>query len=333
MSRCPHSPHGLTESSQGLSHWFSPERPEATRRTVAAGSRRSMRRRWRGGARTLGKAGRMTRGHHRDTAAHDAHEQTMQRPRIPARSTDSSSTATQSSKSDGKQLVPCSHAGHYRFGGTDLSSEEPSGLLRTPARHEGGYLALRQRPTGDTGGAHRSTGGGRGRTSRGQISHRCHRRHDARTHGRRPQMKNRPRLAVDTSVAIPLLVASHQAHEAVHAWAKGRRLSLSGHALAETYAVLTRLPGDARVSPADAVRLIDDWFLETLTLPTASIVDVHRRLARLGISGGAVYDGIVALAALENGAILATRDARARATYEAVGTSVEILHSADSAEE
>ena len=76
----------------------------------------------------------------------------MQRPRIPARSTDSSSTATQSSKSDGKQLVPCSHAGHYRFGGTDLSSEEPSGLLRTPARHEGGYLALRQRPTGDTGG-------------------------------------------------------------------------------------------------------------------------------------------------------------------------------------
>lgn len=183
------------------------------------------------------------------------------------------------------------------------------------------------------GGAHRSTGGGRGRTSRGQISHRCHRRHDARTHGRRPQMKNRPRLAVDTSVSIPLLVASHQAHEAVHAWAKGRRLSLSGHALAENYAVLTRLPGDARVSPADAVRLIDDWFLETLTLPTASIVDVHRRLARLGISGGAVYDGIVALAALENGAILATRDARARVTYEAVGTSVEILHSADSAEE
>ena len=60
-----------------------------------------------------------------------------------------------------------------------------------------------------------------------------------------------PRFAVDTSVAVPLLVASHQAHGAVHSWARGRELSLSGHALAETYAVLTRLPGDARVSPAD----------------------------------------------------------------------------------
>ena len=42
-------------------------------------------------------------------------------------------------------------------------------------------------------------------------------------------------------------------------------------------------------------------------------------------AGGAVYDGLVALAARENDAVLVTRDARARATYEAVGTSVEIL--------
>ena len=44
-----------------------------------------------------------------------------------------------------------------------------------------------------------------------------------------------------------------------------------------------------------------------------------------GCISGAVYDGLVALAARENGAVLVTRDARARATYEAVGTSVEIL--------
>ena len=138
-------------------------------------------------------------------------------------------------------------------------------------------------------------------------------------------MTDRPRTAVDTSVAVPLLVASHQAHEAVHSWARGRKLSLSGHALAETYAVLTRLPGDARVSPADAALLIDDWFPETLRLPTESVADVHRRLARLGISGGAVYDALVALAALDNGAVLATRDARARATYETVGVGTEIL--------
>jgi hypothetical protein len=34
------------------------------------------------------------------------------------------------------------------------------------------------------------------------------------------------------------------------------------HTLAETYSVLTRLPGDARVHPADAVVLIDENFAE-----------------------------------------------------------------------
>jgi len=47
-------------------------------------------------------------------------------------------------------------------------------------------------------------------------------------------------------------------------------------------------------------------------------------LSRLGIAGGAVYDALVALAAVEHEADLATRDARARATYEAVGASVVV---------
>lgn len=45
-------------------------------------------------------------------------------------------------------------------------------------------------------------------------------------------------------------------------------------------------------------------------------------LSRLGIAGGAVYDALVALAAKEHGAALATRDARARGTYDAVGVAV-----------
>jgi toxin FitB len=45
-------------------------------------------------------------------------------------------------------------------------------------------------------------------------------------------------------------------------------------------------------------------------------------LSRLGIAGGAVYDALVALAAKEHGAALATRDARARGTYDAVGVTV-----------
>ena len=44
-----------------------------------------------------------------------------------------------------------------------------------------------------------------------------------------------------------------------------------------------------------------------------------------GIAGGAVYDALVALAAREHGAALATRDARARGTQDAVGVEVIVV--------
>lgn len=48
-------------------------------------------------------------------------------------------------------------------------------------------------------------------------------------------------------------------------------------------------------------------------------------LGGLGIAGGAVYDALVGLAAAEHGALLATRDARARDTYALVGAAVLIV--------
>jgi len=132
-------------------------------------------------------------------------------------------------------------------------------------------------------------------------------------------------LAVDTSVAVPLLVRSHQHHADVVRWWDGQELALSGHALAETYSVLTRLPGDARLSAEDAARLLDARFTRPLTLSGSSAEAVHVTLSRLGIAGGAVYDGLVALAAKTHGAALATRDARARGTYDAVGVTVVLV--------
>lgn len=127
---------------------------------------------------------------------------------------------------------------------------------------------------------------------------------------------------------MPLLVTSHPQHVAVSQWARGRRLGLSGHALAETYSVLTRLPGDARVDPADAVTLIDENFPEPLQLGADAARGAHREFARRGVAGGATYDGLVALAARERGAVLVTRDARAKATYDALGVNTEVLASA-----
>jgi predicted nucleic acid-binding protein len=130
------------------------------------------------------------------------------------------------------------------------------------------------------------------------------------------------RLGLDTSVAIPLLVRTHDAHADVAAWWDGREVALSGHALAETYSVLTRLPGDLRLTPADAARLIDDRFAAPLLLGSRTSRRLPSIFSQLGIAGGAVYDALVGLAAVENGATLATRDNRARATYEIVGADV-----------
>jgi toxin FitB len=132
-------------------------------------------------------------------------------------------------------------------------------------------------------------------------------------------------VAVDTSVAVPLLVAGHQHHAQVAAWARGRTLCLSGHSLAETYAVLTRLPGDARLSAPDAVTLIDENFAQPLMLSARAARQSHRECANKGVTGGATYDALVALAARDHGVPLATRDARARSTYEAIGVVVEQL--------
>ncbi len=140
-------------------------------------------------------------------------------------------------------------------------------------------------------------------------------------------MSTQTPVAVDTSVAVPLLIASHEAHRMVRRWAAGRSLGLSGHALVETYSVLTRLPGDARVSPADAVLLMDDHFTLDFALPIETATEAHQILARRGIAGGATYDGLVGLAACIHDVALATRDARARATYEAIGVAVEVLAS------
>ena len=132
-------------------------------------------------------------------------------------------------------------------------------------------------------------------------------------------------VAVDASVAVPLLVRSHLDHASVVRWWNGQELALSGHALAETYSVLTRLPGDARLAPADAARLLNARFSPPLVLRGSRTRKLPDTLSRLGIAGGAVYDALVALAAKEHGTALATRDARARGTYDAVGVKVIVV--------
>lgn len=132
-------------------------------------------------------------------------------------------------------------------------------------------------------------------------------------------------MALDTSVAIPLLVLPHPDHVEVTRWCRDRDLVLAGHTVAETYAVLTRLPTGLRASPAQAAEVIAGRFGPPALLSKRAGRRLPALLAEAGIAGGAVYDAMVALAAREAGLVLATRDAKALGTYRALGAEVTVV--------
>lgn len=129
---------------------------------------------------------------------------------------------------------------------------------------------------------------------------------------------------LDTSTAIALVVEDHEAHATTLEAVRGRRLGLSGHAWFETYSVLTRLPAALRRSPASAIQLIAHNFPESAFLGERESAQLGGDLARLGVSGGAVYDALVGAAARQHRRRLLSGDARARPVYEALGVDVEI---------
>ncbi|MEZ5143549.1 MAG: PIN domain-containing protein [Acidimicrobiales bacterium] len=132
-------------------------------------------------------------------------------------------------------------------------------------------------------------------------------------------------VLLDTSVAVPLLLTSHVAHRSVNESLGDRSAALAGHAIHETYAVLTRLPGDARLAPTDAVRLLRERFEAAAVLDARGARSAPAVLAAAGVAGGATYDGLVALAARSTGLPLASRDRRALSTYRLLGVPVEVL--------
>ena len=131
-------------------------------------------------------------------------------------------------------------------------------------------------------------------------------------------------LLLDTSAAVALVVEDHEAHAATLESVRGQRLGLAGHAWFETYSVLTRLPGGLRRSPADVAALLAHDFPATAFLAEDAAAALGPELARLGISGGAVYDALVGAAARQHGRSLVSGDARARSIYEALGVRVRL---------
>ena len=133
------------------------------------------------------------------------------------------------------------------------------------------------------------------------------------------------RVLCDTSVVLPLLLADHATHDAaVHAL-RGRRASIAGHAAFESFSTLTRLPVPHRLPAALAHELLVTEFDEMLWLTVEATQRLFANLPSLGISGGAVYDALVAACAVEHGLALLSADERAVPTYAALGASVELV--------
>lgn len=128
----------------------------------------------------------------------------------------------------------------------------------------------------------------------------------------------------DTSVLVPALVSWHEAHEESREEIRGVRV-IGAHVLLETYSVLTRLPGSQRLDASLASRALAalDW--KTIDLPAASRISLIQRFSSAGVSGGAVYDGLVSSVAREHGLTLVTRDRRAVRTYDALGVTCRLI--------
>lgn len=130
-------------------------------------------------------------------------------------------------------------------------------------------------------------------------------------------------ITVDTSVLVAAFCTWHELHEEANRIVK-RGTPLVAQCATECFSVLTRLPSPQRIAPADAARWLDERFSQPwLCLSPEAYADIVARAPRLGIIGGAIYDGIVAETARQACLTLRSFDGRATATYRAVGVQLD----------
>ena len=114
------------------------------------------------------------------------------------------------------------------------------------------------------------------------------------------------RSLFDTSVLITGMVSGHPDHASaqplLNQIAAGRLTGLmSTHSMAETFAVLTRLPVRPMIGPHTAREMVEEnlKYFEKVPLLEADDMAVIQRLERLQYSGGAIHDALIAQAALQ----------------------------------
>jgi predicted nucleic acid-binding protein len=115
---------------------------------------------------------------------------------------------------------------------------------------------------------------------------------------------------LDTSVLVATFYGDHEHHEpSLRVFLQQTKAtgSTAAHCLAETYAVVTAMPGTNRASPDEALLFLRD-VCERLTLVTLVTLDEAEYFEALEavvanrVTGGTTYDALIARCALKVGA-------------------------------
>lgn len=107
------------------------------------------------------------------------------------------------------------------------------------------------------------------------------------------------KLAFDTSVLVAAVLEAHPHHERTRPWigavASGDIEGvMSWHAAAETWSVLTKLPGDLRLPAASATMVIDRLMesLHPLEISGPAYREAFKRCGERGARSGAIFDAL-----------------------------------------
>jgi predicted nucleic acid-binding protein len=115
------------------------------------------------------------------------------------------------------------------------------------------------------------------------------------------------KILLDTSVVLAALIKNHIHFKAAFAWIHAIQQNkyagyVSSHTLAELYSNLSQVYYEPVVPPDMAVDIIEKSVMETLKPVDLSIKDYRlalRRVGKLGLRGGVVYDSIHLQAAIK----------------------------------
>lgn len=116
-----------------------------------------------------------------------------------------------------------------------------------------------------------------------------------------------PGFLPDTSCMVAAMCTWHEhrdraAEEIERRLSRDETMIVAAPGLVEAYAVLTRLPPPHRLSPADALALLEVNFMSVariVALDGKSYLTLLRRARDDGVAGGLTYDAVIAVCAFK----------------------------------